>query len=83
MLRLITILTVILTLVGLPQVLQPLLMSGPPRLVMFNTGEAPYVINPEAPERVQLPEEVVKPAAQGPDLTAVQSWAELVMHQRS
>jgi len=85
MLRLIVILTVILTLVGLPQVLQPLLMSGPPRLVMFNTGEEPYVINPEAPERVQLPEEVVKPAVQtsGPDLTAIQSWAELVMHQRS
>lgn len=85
MLRLILILTVILTLVGLPQVVQPLLMSGPPRLVMFNTGEESYVINPEAPERVQLPAEDLEPTEQaaGPDLTAIQSWAELVMQQRS
>lgn len=85
MLRLIVILTVILAFVGLPQALQPLLMSGPPRLVKFNTGEEPYVINPDAPKRVEVPAEKVRLSEQspGPDLIVVQSWAELVMQQRS
>jgi len=85
MLRLIMVLTVILTFAGLPQALQPLLMSGPPRLVMFNTEEVPHVINPHAPERVRVvPRELHEAAREaGPDLTATQSWAELVMPSRS
>lgn len=85
MLRLIMILTVILTFAGLPQALQPLLMSGPPRLVMLNTGEPPHVINPHAPDRVQVPGKTAEGTSKvtGPDLTSTQSWAELVMQPRS
>lgn len=85
MLRLIMILTVILTFAGLPQALQPLLMSGPPRLVMFNTEEVPHVINPHAPQRVQTQSGAVEETSKvaGPDLTSTQSWAELVMQPRS
>lgn len=85
MLRLIMILTVILTFAGLPKALQPLLMSGPPRLVMFNTDEVPHVLNPHAPDRVRTPprEESAAGTVAGPDLTATQSWAELVMQSRS
>jgi hypothetical protein len=85
MLRLIMILTVILTFAGLPKALQPLLMSGPPRLVMFNTEEMPPVINPDAPARVKAPSKAVKQDStlMRPELTSTRSWAELVMQARS
>ena len=86
MLRLIVILTVLLTTAGLSQFLQPLLMSGPPRLVKFDTGEKPYVINLRAPKELQVSDKIAHQAksAPEPELTsAVRSWAELVMRQRS
>lgn len=86
MLRLILVLTVMLTIVGLPNALQPLLFNQEPRLVILTTDEALHVINPQARDRVEpaQPQSAVTPTAvklDGLDANRMPSYAELMMEQ--
>ncbi|MGB2130616.1 MAG: hypothetical protein ACPHXW_04260 [Marinobacterium sp.] len=83
MIRLSLVLTLMLTVIGLPLALEPFLFQSKPRLVILNTEETPHVINPDVRNpletRLQVAEEpVLTPLSEldGPQLSLHRPFAD-------
>ncbi|MBV0933310.1 hypothetical protein [Marinobacterium weihaiense] len=87
MVRLTLVLTVMLTVIGLPEALKPVLFQQGPRLVILTTDEEPHILNPMARERVLPPLQPLAAPQQlrtleiddGPQLGQYEAYAEALM----